>query len=121
MLYALAGYALLVLLNAIFGATRALWLVCLEYLLSGLLILLFNQAFHIRLSGHACGILAPMLLLASQGIGWAIPAGLALLLLAGAASLKMERHTTGQLIGGCIVPAVLFILLRQRRTIRRRI
>ena len=111
MLYAVAGYILCVLLHGVCGAFKGQWLLCLEYLLSGLVILLFNKVFHKKISGHACGIAGPILILAYHGISWAIPVGLPLLLLVGAASLKTGRHTVAQLVGGSLVPLGVYLFL----------
>lgn len=111
MLYAVAGYVLCVMLHGICGASKGQWLLCLEYLLSGLVILLFNKAFHKKISGHACGIVGPMLILAYHGISWAIPVGLLLLLIVSIASLKTGRHTALQLLGGSLAPLAVYVFL----------
>ena len=84
---------------------------CLEYLLCGLGILVFNKVFHLKISGHICGIIGPMVLLVQNNLPAAILVGFIILLLVATASLKINRHTIPQMIGGGIVPLISFGIL----------
>lgn len=110
MLFAVGGYLLGCLTTLFLRAPRSLWIIYLEYLLSGLLILLFNKAFGLKASGHACGVAGPVALLVYFGVP-ALIAGLALLVLVYASSLRMKRHTPGQLAGGTLIPLASLGLL----------
>ena len=111
MLFAVAGYICCLLANALSGATPSMWLICLEYFLSGLLILVFNKGLHIKLSAHGCGSAGPIFLLLYFGLY--IPAALMafVTILAYWASVKAKHHTVPQLIGGSAVSVALLFFL----------
>lgn len=111
MLFAVAGYVLGCIANLFFHSTGELWIIYLEYLISGILILLFNKCFHKKASGHACGIIGPLALLIAFGIYSALIPGLFLVLLVYYASMQTGRHSLLQLIGGSVIPAAVIILL----------
>ncbi len=111
MLFANGGYILGCITNLFTDAPSTLWMIYLEYLFSGMLILIFNKVFHLRASAHACGVIGPAVMLFSFGIHAALPVGIVLWLGALLASLQMKRHTLAQFIGGSIIPiAVLAVL-----------
>lgn len=105
MIFAVAGYICGSLSALIFHSPKSVWVIYLCYLLSGILIMVFNKLFHLRASGHACGVTGPfaMLVFFGQIIGYA---GIPVLAVAWWASLKMKRHTVWQLIGGTVIPIV---------------
>ncbi len=111
MLFAVAGYLLSVGTNFILSATPAMWLITLEYLVSGLLILVFNKGLHIKLSAHGCGSAGPVVLLLYFGLP--IPAVLmaVLTVFAYVSSVRAGHHTMPQLIGGSAVSILLLPLL----------
>lgn len=90
-------------------ARRMMWVIYLTYLLSGLGIALFNKIFHIKASGHACGVTGPVIL-SIYYLGWAGLLGLLALLPVFWSSIKMKRHTPGQLFWGCVIPVVSFCM-----------
>ncbi len=111
MLFAVAGY-LLCFVNCIFAdATKEMWLITLEYLISGVLILVFNKVFHIKISAHGCGSAGPIFLLLYFGLY--IPSVLMAIATAVTywASVKMKRHTVAELIGGSLVSVLLLGVL----------
>lgn len=110
MIFAVGGYVLGCLACLIIGAPASLWIIYLEYLLSGLLIFACNKLLHKKASGHACGVAGPAALLVYFGIPAWIPA---LLVLAAVwwASLVMRRHTWGQLAGGTLIPVAVMAVL----------
>ena len=111
MLFAVAGYIFCLITNLFAGATNGMWIICLEYLLSGILILVFNKGLHIKLSAHGCGSAGPIFLLLYFGLY--IPASLmaVVTVFAYVASVKAKHHTVMQLIGGSAVSiSLLFVL-----------
>ncbi|MGI6162139.1 MAG: hypothetical protein ACOYJD_08945 [Christensenellales bacterium] len=110
--FAVAGYVLGCVSAAITSATAAVWLIYLSYLLSGLVILIFNKVFHLKASGHACGVVGPFAILCYFG-QVAASIGMFLLGLIWASSIYMKRHTHLQLLGGSLIPilALGFIIL----------
>ena len=109
MLFAVAGYIFCLFTNLFAFATKGMWIICLEYLLSGILILVFNKGFHIKLSAHGCGSAGPIFLLLYFGLY--IPAALmaVVTVFAYVASVKAKHHTVSQLIGGSAVSIALLI------------
>ena len=64
----------------------------------------------LRASGHACGVAGPAALL----VYFRIPAfisGMIILALTWWASLRMKRHTAGQLLGGTVIPVAVILVL----------
>jgi len=110
MIFAVLGYIGGCFSALILRAPKSVWIIYLTYLLSGILIMLFNKLFHLKASGHACGVAGPLTLLACFGniLGY-----LGALILAAVwwASLKMKRHTNGQLVGGTVIPIVVLVVV----------
>lgn len=73
------------------------------YLFSGMLMLLFNKLIGIKASGHACGVVGPVVCL-FYSIGWPALIGLLVLAATCIASLGMKRHTWEELIVGTAIP-----------------
>ena len=111
MLFAVAGYLLNFAVCLIAQPTRELWLICLEYLLSGVLILVFNKLLHIKLSAHGCGSAGPVALLLYFGMPVPALVMAALTALAYVSSVRAGHHTMGQLLGGSAVSVVLLAVL----------
>ncbi len=112
MIAAVVGYVLSIIYAAVSRAPLIIWEIYLTYLLSGITILVINKLFHFKASGHACGIAGPTCMLAFY-IGLpAIIVGGAIYLLALGASLRMDRHTIWQFLGGTAIPIVIYLLLR---------
>lgn len=111
MIFAVCGYILGCIMGLIVSATPTLWFIYLEYLISGALIMVFNKVLGLRASAHACGVIGPAVMLAYFGVPWALIPGIALYALAFWASVKMERHTASQFIGGAIIPVAVLIVL----------
>jgi hypothetical protein len=111
MLFAVAGYVFCLVTNLLASASRGMWIICLEYLLSGVLILVFNKGFHIKLSAHGCGSAGPIFLLLYFGLY--LPAALmtVVTIFAYVASVKAKHHTVPQLIGGSAVSISLLLVL----------
>lgn len=111
MIYAVAGYIFCLFTNLFASATNGMWIICLEYLLSGVLILVFNKGLHIKLSAHGCGSAGPIFLLLYFGL--IVPALLmsVVTVFAYVASVKAKHHTVPQLIGGSAVSISLLMVL----------
>lgn len=111
MLFAVCGYVLGCITNLFLSAPSSLWIIYLDYLLSGLLIVIINKLFKLRASAHACGIIGPTAFLAYFGIPAAIIVGVILFFAAMWASVNMKRHTVWQFFGGAVIPIVVLGVL----------
>lgn len=111
MIFAVLGYILGCVFCLIFPATTGLWVIYLQYLLCGIAIFLFNKAFKLKISGHACGIVGPVMLLIYFGQYIAAAVGVIIAALVFIASVKTKRHTPWQLFGGTVVPIAVIALL----------
>lgn len=111
MLFAVAGYILCLIANAVFSASVGMWLITLEYFISGVLILVFNKVLHIKLSAHGCGTVGPVFLLLYFGL-WAPAAAMCVFsALSYYASVRAKHHTLPQLIGGSMVSVAVLAIL----------
>lgn len=111
MIFAVSGYILGIAAGLLAHAPEETLLIYLEYLLSGMVILLFNKCFHKKISGHACGVFAPIGLFIYFKLYICAAIGIVAAVFVYISSLKTKRHTLPQLIGGSIVPfAVLFLI-----------
>jgi len=110
MIFAVLGYIGGCFSALLLRAPKGVWIIYLTYLLSGILIMLFNKLFHFKASGHACGVAGPLTILACFGniLGYL---GVSIVAAVWWASLKMKRHTIGQLISGTIIPIVVLVLV----------
>lgn len=111
MVFAVAGYVFGLLSGLLFHAPKQTMVLYLEYLISGIVITVFNKCFHIKLSGHACGILAPIGLFLYFQLYACAFIGCIVAVLVYMASLQTKRHTLSQLIGGSIVPLAVLVLI----------
>lgn len=105
-IFAVAGFTIGCLMSFVFPASDGMRVIFLEYVCGALAVLVFNKGFHIRLSGHACGALAPVALFLYFGLYAAAIVGTILAVLVFVASMKTKRHTLFQLIGGGVVPLI---------------
>ncbi|MGN0315597.1 MAG: hypothetical protein ACI4EG_12545 [Fusicatenibacter sp.] len=111
MIFAVCGYILGISAGLFTHAPKGTLLIYLEYLLSGTTILLFNKCFHTKISGHACGIFAPIALFIHFKLYICASIGILVAFFVYISSLHTKRHTLPQLIGGSIAPlAALFVL-----------
>lgn len=112
MLFCFAGYLLGTVIALLTDAPEPLLMIYLCYLSCGIGMLLFNKVFHLKASGHACGIMGPifaMLLYFKLYVPALIGALLAVLVFA--SSVKTKEHTAGQLWGGTAIAAVCITAL----------
>jgi len=110
MIFAVCGYLFGCLTNLCLAAPKAMWMIYLVYLFSGLMILILNKCFDLHTSGHACGVAGPISLLIYFGIPAIVPGDLVLICVY-FASIKMKRHTVSQLLGGTIIPVIITLIL----------
>lgn len=110
-IFAAAGFTMGCIMSFVFPASDGLRVIFLEYFCGALAVLVFNKGFHIRLSGHACGALAPVALFLYFGLYAAATVGTALTVLVFVASMEMKRHTFFQLIGGGLIPLISIIVI----------
>ncbi|MGN0384647.1 MAG: hypothetical protein ACI4EX_02060 [Lachnospiraceae bacterium] len=111
MLFSVLGYLLGIMITFTTKSALELRIVYLEYMLCGVLMLLFNKAFHLKASGHACGIMGPIMLLiefrmylpAIMGLLFSVPVMIA--------SIRTRRHTVPQLIGGCMIAIFSMVII----------
>jgi len=111
MVFAVSGYVLGCITNLFLSAPVMLWFVYLIYLLSGVLIVVINKLFKLRVSAHACGIAGPTALLVYFGIPFAVIPGVILYFSALWASIRMKRHTWQQFVSGAFVPLAMLVVL----------
>lgn len=111
MIFSVCGYLLGLVTAFATQAPLALCVIYLEYLLCGIAMLIFNKGFHLRASGHACGIVAPVLLLVYFKLYLPAAIGALLILPVWVSSVKTKRHTVRQLMGGGLIAAACLLLL----------
>ncbi len=111
MIFAVVGYVLCTALLLILRGTRKELLVCLTYLISGILILIINKVFKIHVSGHGCGVCGPIpvLLVLGSYIAAAVYAVSAIFVCI--ASVRSKRHSLPEFFGGAAVSVVTAVIL----------
>lgn len=103
--FAVAGYLFGTVYCLIFGYTAAELTIYLTYLFSGVVIALLSFIFHIKGSGHACGVSGPVAMLAAF-LGMPYLLGYIILAFVFKSSVVLKRHTPTQLVIGSIVPVL---------------
>ena len=111
MIFSFLGYLGGTVLSFITAAPAKLKLIFFEYLLCGILMIVLNKLLHIKASGHACGVVGPVLMLFYLGI--IVPAVIcaALVIPVYVSSVKTKQHTVCQLVVGSLIPAVNLAIL----------
>lgn len=112
-LMAVVGYISSIVYGFFANIPKSLWIIFLGYLLSGLGIVVFNKVVKLRASGHACGVIGPLVLyICLSGISKvSCFIGLIVTGLIYWSSLKIKRHTISELIYGSIIPVVSILFL----------
>jgi len=111
MLFSFAGYFLGTLTVFATNAPLQLKTIFIEYLLCGVIMLLFNKAFHLKASGHACGVVGPVIMLLYFELFVPAIVGVIFIVPVYIASLRTKQHTALQLLGGSVIPAVSLALI----------
>ena len=92
------------------GASDEFKFIVTAYLASVVMLLIFNKIVHLKASGHACGVLGPLLFAVYfMGWVWAIPCTIAAIAVVWS-SLKLNRHTLKELCLGGTCAMVAFII-----------
>ena len=92
------------------GATDEFKFIVTAYLASVVMLLIFNKLVHLKASGHACGVLGPLLFAVYfMGWVWAIPCTIAAIAVVWS-SLKLNRHTLKELCLGGTCAMVAFVV-----------
>lgn len=110
-IFAAAGFTIGCIMSFVFPASDGMRVIFLEYFCGAFAVLVFNKGFHIRLSGHACGALAPVALFLYFRLYAAAVVGTVLAVLVFVASIETKRHTFFQLVGGGLVPLISIIVI----------
>lgn len=112
MIFSFTGYAMGTIVAYIASAPARLKMIYLEYLLCGIAMLVINKVFHLKASGHACGIVGPVAMLCCFGLYISAAIGAAIIIPVFVSSIRTKQHTLPQLLGGSGIPvAVLCILM----------
>ncbi len=111
MIFAVIGYVLCTVLLLIFKATKQEMLICLTYLISGILILIINKVFKLHASGHGCGVCGPIPVLIVLGsyIAAAVYAISAIFVCI--SSVRSKRHSFPEFLGGAAVSVATAVVL----------
>lgn len=111
MIFSAIGYILSTGIAYIFSAPAELKIVYLEYLFCGIAMLVFNKGLKLKASGHACGIVGPVLLLGYFRLYIAAIIGALLIIPVYISSIRTKRHTVSQLIGGTFIAAAMLCIV----------
>ena len=105
MIFSAVGYLLGTAVALLTSAPAQLKIIYFEYLLCGISMIIINKVFKQKASGHACGVVGPILVMLYFKM--LIPAVIGLMLVVPVfiASVKTKQHTVPQLIGGSFIPA----------------
>lgn len=111
MIFSFVGYLVGTLIAFLSSASIELKVIYLEYLFCGIGMLFLNKVFRIKASGHACGVVGPVLLLVYFDLYIPALIGAALILPVYISSVRTKQHTISQLIIGSIIPLATLCLI----------
>ena len=103
------GYIGGILYAVISGVSHELLLIYGSYLVSVIVLTVFNTVLKRKASGHACGVAGPIAFLVYI-YGPIALLGLPLLALVFWSSLGMGRHKTGELVVGSVIPIAAMLV-----------
>lgn len=106
---AVIGYIFGILYSILFAAPKAVLVLCLTYLISGVGIALCSKYTSFKASGHACGIAGPITAGTYYIGSWALT-GVFIFALAFVSSLRMKRHNTSEFIAGAVISFTAFFV-----------
>jgi hypothetical protein len=105
------GYVVGFLYAFLSGANAEFKFIVTAYLVSVVMLLIFNKLFHFKASGHACGVLGPLLFAVYfMGWMWAIPCTVAAIAVVWS-SINLSRHTLKELCLGGMCAMVAFAVV----------
>lgn len=104
------GYVIAFLYGLISGVTCDLMILYTAYLMSVVVLLLFNKVFKVRASGHACAVTGPIVIISYYLGLWGLIGGVMLYLAIMWASLIMKRHTLKEFILGSVTSTAAFFI-----------
>lgn len=108
-IFAYISYLLIFILSFIFNDSWNIRIYYLTYLISGIVILLSSKFFHFNISGHAAGVVGPIVYLSFYVSPFYLFA-LLLFVLVIISSLYMKRHTFIELIIGGLLPTSIIVI-----------
>ena len=104
------GYIIAFVYGFISGAGKDLMIIYTAYLLSVIVLLLFNKVLKFRASGHACAVTGPIVIISYYLGIWGIIGGAVLYGAILWASLAMKRHTLKEFIFGSLTSVAAFFI-----------
>ena len=112
MIFSAVGYLLAASVAFLTGAPLEYKIICLEYLFCGISMLVINKVFKLKASGHACGIVGPVLMMIYFKMF--IPAAVCALLIIPVfiSSVKTKQHSAYQLVGGGFIPLAVLCCIQ---------
>ncbi len=110
-IFSFVGYSIAVIIAFVFKAPEIIKFIYLNYLFCGFSILLCDKVFKIKASGHACGVIGPLITMVYFKLY--IPAIICALFAIPVfiASVYTKRHTPLQLLGGAIIAISALVLV----------
>lgn len=112
MIFSAVGYLFATLIAFLTRAPIEYKIICLEYLFCGISMLVINKVFKLKASGHACGIVGPVLMMIYFKMF--IPAAVCALLIIPVfiSSVKTKQHSAYQLVGGGFIPLAVLCCIQ---------
>ncbi len=110
--FSLLGYVMGLLFAVFGGGTAIEKILYLTYTISGLLLGIMTFAFRFKASGHTCGASGPFAMLAASLTPWWLLGYLAMIPIF-VSSIRLRRHTLGQLLAGSCVSVTALIIAVQ--------
>lgn len=107
-LFSFLGYLGAVIYGLVAKVTQPLQLIYFTYFFSVVVLIFFNKVLKVRVSGHACSLAGPLILLVYFiGLVAVVPCVLVGAVIAWA-SLRLRRHTPKELAGGSLCALAAF-------------
>jgi len=108
-LFSIGSYTIGLILSFFLQLSYLQDLIYYTYFFSGVLMVLFNFVFHLKASGHMCGVTGPVAVLVYiLGIHYLYLLGIVLIV--SWASITLNRHQYKDLIIGTMIPIIAMIL-----------
>ncbi|MBQ8165291.1 MAG: hypothetical protein IJZ94_05705 [Clostridia bacterium] len=104
------GYIIAFAYGLISKVNEPLMVIYTAYLLSVIVLLVFNKLFKFRASGHACAVTGPIVIISYYLGLWGIVGGAAVYALILWASLALKRHNLKEFIFGSLTSTVAFFI-----------